>query len=67
MGVRPVSLGVLTTALGVVPLLWDPFFKSLADVIIAGLTFATLLTLIVVPVHYMLFFCIRPDENPSAQ
>ena len=32
--VRPVSLGVLTTVLGVVPLLWDPFFKSLAVVII---------------------------------
>ena len=34
--VRPVSLGVLTTVLGVVPLIWDPFFKSLAVVIIFG-------------------------------
>ncbi|MBM1690746.1 efflux RND transporter permease subunit [Sulfitobacter geojensis] len=34
---------------------------------VGGLTFATLLTLIVVPVLYMLFFCIRPDEKPSAQ
>ncbi|WP_420010918.1 efflux RND transporter permease subunit, partial [Tateyamaria sp.] len=42
--VRPVSLGVLTTVLGVVPLLWDPFFASLAVVIICGLTFATILT-----------------------
>jgi multidrug efflux pump subunit AcrB len=54
--VRPVSLGVLTTVLGVVPLLWDPFFKSLAVVIICGLSFATILTLIVVPALYAIFF-----------
>ncbi len=60
--VRPVSLGVLTTVLGVVPLLWDPFFKSLAVVIICGLSFATILTLIVVPVLYTMFFAIEQDE-----
>ena len=54
--VRPVSLGVLTTVLGVVPLLWDPFFKSLAVVIICGLSFATILTLIVVPTLYAILF-----------
>jgi len=47
--VRPVSLGILTTVLGVVPLLWDPFFQSLAVVIICGLSFSAILTLIVVP------------------
>ncbi|MGI9478254.1 MAG: efflux RND transporter permease subunit, partial [Hyphomicrobiaceae bacterium] len=41
--VRPVCLGVLTTVLGVVPLLWDPFFRSLSVVIIWGLSFATIL------------------------
>ncbi|MCV6576305.1 MAG: efflux RND transporter permease subunit [Cohaesibacter sp.] len=61
--VRPVSLGVLTTVLGVVPLLWDPFFKSLAVVIIFGLTFATLLTLIVVPTLYALFFKVKNTET----
>ena len=60
--VRPVSLGMLTTVLGVTPLLWDPFFKSLAVVIISGLSFATLLTLIVVPVLYAVFFRIGGDE-----
>ena len=59
---RPVSLGVLTTVLGVIPLLWDPFLKSLAIVIIAGLSFATVLTLIVVPALYTVFFRIRQDE-----
>jgi len=60
--VRPVSLGVLTTVLGVIPLLWDPFFNSLAVVIICGLSFATILTLIVVPALYAIFFRIRGDE-----
>lgn len=60
--VRPVSLGVLTTVLGVMPLLWDPFFKSLAVVIIAGLSFATILTLIVVPALYAVFFRVSADE-----
>lgn len=64
--VRPVSLGVLTTVLGVVPLLWDPFFKSLAIVIICGLGFATILTLIVVPVLYSIFFRVSRDEQGGA-
>ena len=61
--VRPVSLGVLTTVLGVVPLLWDPFFKSLAVVIICGLSFATILTLIVVPALYTIFFGVKQGET----
>lgn len=61
--VRPVSLGVLTTVLGVVPLLWDPFFKSLAVVIICGLSFATILTLIVVPALYTIFFRVKQTET----
>ncbi|MEM7441415.1 MAG: efflux RND transporter permease subunit [Pseudomonadota bacterium] len=60
--VRPVSLGVLTTVLGVVPLLWDPFFKSLAVVIICGLSFATILTLIIVPTLYAIFFSVKGTE-----
>ncbi|GAB5387063.1 MAG: efflux RND transporter permease subunit VexD [Alphaproteobacteria bacterium] len=66
--VRPVALGVITTVLGVVPLLWDPFFKSLAVVIITGLSFATFLTLLIVPTLYALFFGIsvpRPVKRPA--
>ena len=69
--VRPVCLGMLTTVLGVTPLLWDPFFKSLAVVIIWGLSFATILTLVVVPALYAVFFRIgrdemsRPDPEPE--
>ncbi|MEM1236395.1 MAG: efflux RND transporter permease subunit [Pseudomonadota bacterium] len=61
--VRPVCLGVLTTVLGVIPLLWDPFFKSLAVVIICGLSFATILTLIIVPTLYTIFFKVKGDET----
>ena len=64
---RPVSLGMLTTVLGVTPLIWDPFFKSLAVVIICGLSFATFLTLIVVPVLYAAFFRIGANEASGAE
>lgn len=60
---RPVILGVLTTVLGVIPLLWDPFFKSLAVVIICGLSFATILTLIIVPTLYTIFFKVKAEET----
>ncbi|WP_421850552.1 efflux RND transporter permease subunit [Oricola sp.] len=60
--VRPVTLGMITTVFGVVPLLWDPFFQSLAVVIICGLSFATILTLIIVPVLYAIFFKVRAAE-----
>ncbi|MGI9512557.1 MAG: efflux RND transporter permease subunit [Anderseniella sp.] len=59
---RPVSLGVVTTVLGVVPLLWDPFFTSLAVVIIWGLSFATILTLIIVPTLYAIVFRVKDGE-----
>lgn len=54
--VRPVCMGAITTVLGVAPLLLDPFFKSMAVTIMFGLTFATVLTLIIVPVLYAIFF-----------
>jgi multidrug efflux pump subunit AcrB len=56
---RPVVLGALTTILGVAPLLLDPFFKSMAVTIMFGLAFATLLTLIVVPLLYAVLFRMR--------
>lgn len=64
--VRPVMMGTLTTVLGVIPLLTDAFFKSMAVVIVFGLTFATLLTLIVVPVLYAAFFRVKNEEVSSA-
>ncbi|MCO7190563.1 MULTISPECIES: efflux RND transporter permease subunit [unclassified Pseudoalteromonas] len=54
--VRPVSMAAVTTILGMIPLLFDVFFKSMAVTIMFGLGFATVLTLIVLPVIYCLFF-----------
>jgi multidrug efflux pump subunit AcrB len=53
---RPVSMAALTTALGLIPLLLDAFFVSMAVTIIFGLMIATLLTMVVVPVLYAIFF-----------
>jgi len=53
---RPVAMAALTTALGMLPLLLDAFFASMAITIIGGLTFATVLTMVVVPVFYSIFY-----------
>jgi len=52
----PVSMAAMTTILGMLPLLQDAFFIAMAVTIMFGLGFATVLTLIVVPVLYAIFF-----------
>ena len=59
--VRPVCMAALTTMLGMIPLVVDPFFSSMAVTIIFGLGFATVLTLVVLPVAYSLLHRIRFD------
>lgn len=56
---RPVTLAAITTILGMVPLLWDAFFLGMAVSIMGGLAFATILTLIAVPVFYSIFYRIH--------
>ena len=51
---RPVLLATGTTIAGMAPLLGDAFFLEMAVCIMAGLAFATLLTLMAVPVFYRL-------------
>ena len=53
---RPVALAAATTVLGVIPLLQDVFWVGMAVTIMAGLTFGTVLTMIVVPVLYTILF-----------
>jgi multidrug efflux pump subunit AcrB len=53
---RPVAMAASTTALGLIPLLLDAFFVSMAVTIIAGLMFATVLTMVFVPVLYSIFY-----------
>ena len=55
----PVSMAALTTILGMIPLLQDVFFISMAVTIMFGLGFATVLTLIFVPVLYAIFYKAR--------
>ena len=57
---RPVMMAASTTALGLIPLLFDAFFISMAVTIIFGLGFATLLTMVVVPVLYATFYKPEP-------
>ncbi|WOG30043.1 efflux RND transporter permease subunit [Endozoicomonas sp. 8E] len=59
--VRPVCMAALTTMLGMIPLVFDAFFSSMAVTIIFGLGFATVLTLIVLPVTYSLLYRVRFD------
>ncbi len=51
---RPVMLAAGTTIAGMSPLLADAFFREMAVCIMGGLAFATLLTLVAVPVFYRL-------------
>lgn len=53
---RPVMLAAVTTILGMLPLLSDAFFVSMAITIMGGLAFATVLTLVAAPVFYLIFF-----------
>lgn len=56
---RPIMLAAFTTVLGLIPLFASIFWNAIAVAIAAGLTGATLLTLIVLPVIYSLVFKIK--------
>ena len=56
---RPVCMAAITTVLGMMPLVIDPFFQGLAVTVMGGLTFATVLTLILVPVFYVIFYRVK--------
>lgn len=60
---RPVVLAAGTTILGLIPLLSDVFFVNMSVTIMAGLGFASVLTLTVVPTLYAVFFNIRKDDS----
>lgn len=62
---RPISMVVLTTVLGSIPLLVDPFFGAMAVCIMFGLAFAAILSLFVTPVMYAIFFNVHAPEPGS--
>ncbi len=56
---RPVMMASLTTILGMIPLLPDDMFGSLAATIMGGLLVGTVITLIFIPILYSIFFKIK--------
>jgi multidrug efflux pump subunit AcrB len=55
----PVVAASMTTILGMLPLLADSMFGSMAATIMGGLFVATLMVLVVLPVVYSLFYRIK--------
>jgi multidrug efflux pump subunit AcrB len=64
---RPVSMAALTTIMGMIPLLQDDFFISMAVTIMFGLGFATILTLVLVPTLYATFFKIPSPKEAAVE
>ena len=58
--IRPVFLAAATTVLGVIPLVPDLFWQGLAVSIMAGLSFGTILTMVLLPVFYSLMYKTKP-------
>ncbi|MEM8867923.1 MAG: efflux RND transporter permease subunit, partial [Verrucomicrobiota bacterium] len=56
---RPVAMAALTTAFGMIPLFYDAFFVSMAVTIVFGLIFASVLTMIMVPVLYTIYYGVK--------
>jgi multidrug efflux pump subunit AcrB len=56
---RPIMMVSLATSLGMIPLLSDKLFGPLAVTIMGGLMVGTMITLLIIPVLYSLFFSIK--------
>jgi multidrug efflux pump len=63
---RPVVLTALAAILGMIPLAESIFWGPMAITIMGGLFVATVLTLLVVPALYSLWFRVRSDETDDA-
>jgi predicted RND superfamily exporter protein len=59
-------LVAVTTVLGMIPLLGDPFFSAMAVTIMFGLAFACVLTMIVVPVLFVIAFRIKSEPDAAS-
>ena len=61
--VRPVLMASLTTIVGMIPLVGDPMYSSMAITIMGGLAVGTIITLILLPLFYSTLFRIRKPSN----
>jgi multidrug efflux pump subunit AcrB len=57
--VRPVLMASLTTIVGMLPLVTDPMYGSMAILIMGGLMMGTVITLVLLPIFYSALFGIR--------
>ena len=64
--VRPVIMASATTIVGMIPLLGDPMYSSMAVTIMGGLTVGTIITLILLPLLYAVMFHVGKDA-PAAK
>ena len=60
---RPVTMASFTTVLGMVPLLFDDMFGSMAASIMGGLIAGTVIVLIIIPVLYSLFYKLQTTQE----
>ena len=58
---RPIMLAAFTTILGLIPMFASQFWNAMAVSIACGLTGATLLTLVVLPVLYAIVFRVKTE------
>jgi len=63
---RPIMLTAISTVLGFIPIAPTVFWGPMAFAIMGGLFVATLLTLIVLPAIYVIFFRVREPERKLA-
>lgn len=61
--VTPVLMASLTTIVGMIPLVPDPMYSSMAMTIMGGLAVGTVITLILLPLFYTAFYRIRKPMN----
>ena len=61
--VRPVLMASLTTIVGMIPLIGDPMYSSMAITIMGGLTIGTIITLILLPLFYTALFHIKQPQT----
>lgn len=58
---RPIMLAAFTTVLGLIPMFASQFWNAMAVAIACGLTGATLLTLVLLPVLYAIVFKVKAE------
>ncbi len=61
--VRPVLMASMTTIVGMIPLIGDPMYESLALTIMGGLAVGTLVTLVLIPLFYSILFKIKKPQE----